>query len=209
MLDIASLTPIIQQCAKHTASSTMLAIIKTESGGNKFALGLNKGFKLKYQPRNEQEAISWVNYLEQNNYNFDIGLGQININNLHKYGYKAKDGLDPCINLQLAEKILGDNYTNAKKSSRTEQEALAKAISAYNTGNFAGGFKNGYVARVYAKAGVTNSSMPPIISTNTVTNKIPVARVIAQNSKTNPEINNHVFKASNSTTIAYDAPNIY
>lgn len=161
MLDIAV---IIAQCAVNVAPSTMQAIITTESKSNPLAIGINKGYKLKYQPKSNDQAKAWVNYLEKNNYNFDVGLAQVNIKNIHKYGYKAVDALDPCINLKMASDILRKNYKNAISGSRNQTEALQKALSAYNTGNYQSGFRNGYVQKIYANATVpTNiTNMPPI-----------------------------------------------
>ncbi len=144
--------PYIQHCAPNVAPTTMQAIIKTESKGNHLALGLNKGKRLRYQPQNYEQAASWANYLEANNYDFDIGVAQVNIRNAHKYGYKAYQLLDPCINIRVAGQILQKNYTQALGKSSSAQEALFKAISAYNTGNYHKGFSNGYVRKVVNNA---------------------------------------------------------
>ena len=161
---------ILQQCAPKVAAITMSAIVKTESNGFPWAIGLNKGFKLRFQPKTVQQAQAWVNYLEKNNYNFDVGLAQVNVNNIHRYGYKASDALDPCINLKMASDILSKNYTSALSKSGSSTDALQKAISAYNTGNYSAGFRNGYVNKVYANAGkpliiAQNDSVPPISPT--------------------------------------------
>ncbi len=139
-------------CAPNVAQTTMVAIVKTESRGNALAIVLNGGKHLLYGAQNFKQAYAWVDYLERHHYDFDIGLAQINIRNVHKYGYMAHDMLDPCKNLNLAGVILGDNYKNAKLKSRSDKEALYKAISAYNTGNFHSGFSNGYVYKVIHNA---------------------------------------------------------
>ena len=142
----------ITKCAPEIAPVTMKAIIRTESKGNRLAIGLNHNRHLRYQARNIKQATAWVNYLEEHNYNFDIGLAQINIKNVHKYGYRAKDMLEPCKNLQVAALILQHGYTLALNTSSNKQEALYKAISAYNCGNYQTGFNNGYVLRVVHNA---------------------------------------------------------
>jgi type IV secretion system protein VirB1 len=161
------LNALILQCALNVAPTTMMAIIKTESRSNPLAIGINKGYKLKYQPKDENQAKAWVTYLENNNYNFDVGLAQINIKNIHKYGYKAADAIDPCLNLKMASDILHKNYRGALATSSNSKDALQKAISAYNTGNYQAGFRNGYVQRVYANANIkidNNLKIPPIIN---------------------------------------------
>lgn len=143
----------VKSCSPNVAPDTMLAIIKTESNYNPLAININnKGQRLLYQARSQEQAIQWVNYLENHNYNFDVGIAQVNIKNIHRYGYNARDLLDPCLNLKIAANILQKNYNAAKQKSSTTQEALYKAISAYNTGNFHAGFNNGYVKKVVYNA---------------------------------------------------------
>lgn len=157
----ADIPQYIMHCAPQVAEITMLAIIKTESKGNPLAIGLNKGYKLVYQPHNLAQATEWANYLEKHGYNFDIGITQVNIKNVHKYGYKASDMLDICLNLSIGAKVLQQNYKNALLKSNTQQEALLKAISAYNTGNYSNGFYNGYVQKVVFNAVGSKIYIPP------------------------------------------------
>lgn len=152
------------QCAPNVAYSTIRAIVKTESNFNLYALNLNKGYKLRFQAHNKAQAIHWADYLEEHHYNFDVGLAQINIKNIHTYGYHAKDLFNPCTNLHLADLILQKDYVKAKQNSNTSQEALRKTISSYNTGNFYSGFHNGYVYKVYLNAKhEKNTSVDPIM----------------------------------------------
>ena len=142
----------IQQCAPRVTPSTMLAIIKTESGGNMLAINVNGKARLLSQPKNIKQALAWVEYLDKYEYNFDIGLCQVNIRNVRKYGYKPSDMLDPCKNLIVASDILYKNYHKVLNNSNSKNYALQKALSAYNTGNYHRGFVNGYVQRVLANS---------------------------------------------------------
>lgn len=142
-----------KRCSPTVAPSTMIAIIKTESNYNPLAININnKGQRLRYQARSTEQAIMWVNYLENHNYNFDVGLGQVNIKNIKRYGYHARDLLEPCLNLKISGHILTQNYNAAKNKSSSSGDALLKAISAYNTGNYRSGFSNGYVKKVVYNA---------------------------------------------------------
>lgn len=148
-----ALLPYIQQCAPKVAPGTMLAIIKTESHGKPLAINLNHRQRLLYQPNNIQQALAWVEYLDKHGYNFDIGLGQINIKNVRKYGYRPADMLDPCKNLLVASDILYKNYLRALHGATSKRQALHKALSAYNTGHYGRGFNNGYVQKVIKNSG--------------------------------------------------------
>ncbi len=162
----------IHQCSPQVAENTMMAIIRTESKGNPLSIGLNKGYKLKFQPVSDAQAQSWVKYLEEHGFNFDVGLAQVNIKNIHKYGYKAVDALDPCTNLKIASNILKKNYSDARNHSNSDSEALSKAISAYNTGNYSSGFNNGYVQKVYANANSSNNEYVPSITHSNLNTKL-------------------------------------
>lgn len=144
---------LVRQCSPNVAPSTMMALLKTESSYNPLAININnKKTRLLYQAKNYDQATMWVNYLENHGYNFDVGIGQINIKNIKKFGYHARDLLDPCLNIKIAAYILHKNYKDASRKSVSDSEALYKAISAYNTGNFRSGFNNGYVKRVIYNA---------------------------------------------------------
>lgn len=154
---ITTINTYITQCAPRVATSTMQAIIATESRGNHLAIGLNYGYRLKYQPKSLTQAKAWVSYLAKHKYNMDIGLAQVNIKNVYKYGYKPEDMLDPCKNLMVASQILYANYRQAfNKNAGNKRLALLQAISAYNTGNYSHGFSNGYVQKVLNNYAIQN-----------------------------------------------------
>lgn len=143
-LDLYALS---KQCSPQVAPITMVTLVKTESRGNPLALGLN-GARLKFQPKNESQATAWVKYLDKHGYNFDVGLGQVNIVNIRKYKLTPEQLFNPCINLKISADILTKNYLAARKTTSNSQLALRKALSAYNTGNQYSGFQNDYVTKI-------------------------------------------------------------
>ncbi|MBX9890398.1 MAG: lytic transglycosylase domain-containing protein [Amoebophilaceae bacterium] len=209
MLNIALL---ILQCATPVAQVKMPAIIKTESQNNPLAIGLNKGYKLKFQPKDPEQAKNWVEYLEKNDYNFDVGLAQINIKNIKKYGYTAKDLLDPCVNITVGSDILANNYKNAMSGSTSSIEGWQKAISAYNTGNFTSGMRNGYVAKVNAnsqKLALNDKDIPPIVGvgqSNSSPKKIVVRNV--QDVSDARDVQPKPANPYSSKTVMYVKPNM-
>ncbi len=195
---------LLQQCAPNVATITMAAIINTESRGKPWGIGLNRGKRLKYQPNSYEQAVAWVNYLEANRYDFDIGLAQVNIRNAHKYGYKAYQLLDQCTNVKVASDILQKNYSQALNRSINQQDALMKAISAYNTGNYQSGFRNGYVNRVVSnvqghKAAAYVSRGSSYFATKSVKKPSRYASLNSKNGKiklTNIQINSGVVNVA-------------
>lgn len=209
MLNLALL---ILQCATPVAQVKMPAIIKTESQNNPLAIGLNKGYKLKFQPKDPEQAKNWVEYLEKNDYNFDVGLAQINIKNIKKYGYTAKDLLDPCVNITVGSDILANNYKNAMSVSTSSTEGWQKAISAYNTGNFTGGMRNGYVSKVNAnsqKLALNDKDIPPIVGIGQSNNS--AKKIVVHNAQDVSDMRDAQPKLANpysSKTVMYVKPNM-
>lgn len=140
------------ECAPWVAPQTMRAIVKTESQFKPLAININGGAKLERQPSTKEEAVITAKWLIANNYNIDMGLGQVNSANLAKTNLSVEDAFDPCKNLTAAASILQSNYLSASKRTSNQQSALHAAISAYNTGSFTKGFSNGYVQKVINNA---------------------------------------------------------
>ena len=133
--------------------STLAAIVRTESAFNPHAIGINGRVRLARQPQTRVEAIATAKWLIGRGYNIDMGLGQINSANLPRLRLSVEDVFDPCKNLHAAATILQASYLKAKQSRQGEQDALHAAFSAYNTGSFSRGFRNGYVQKVLHSAG--------------------------------------------------------
>jgi type IV secretion system protein VirB1 len=84
--------------------------------------------------------------------NIDLGLAQINNKNLSWLGLSLAEVFEPCTNLRAAARILQDGYGRSNAARVGEQAALKTALSYYNTGHPARGFRNGYVAKVASAA---------------------------------------------------------
>lgn len=129
----------------------MAAIVRVESSGNPYAIGVVKG-RLARQPRNKEEAIATARALEQGGWNFSMGVGQVNRYNLAKYGLTYDTVFDPCTNLKAASAILSECYQRAANSKTHGSNALGAALSCYYSGNFTTGYRHGYVQKVVSRA---------------------------------------------------------
>jgi type IV secretion system protein VirB1 len=143
---------LVRQCAPRVAANTMLAIMRTESGFNSLALHVNADLRLQRAPRTTAEAIGWSGWLISRGYSVDLGLMQINSRNLTRLKMSVADAFEPCRNIHAAATILREQYVLAAQVHGDPRAALLAAISAYNTGNFRGGFRNGYVSKVLTNA---------------------------------------------------------
>jgi len=142
------LTGLMQHCAPGVTPTVLQAIIGTESGFDPLALHVNGNVRLRSPPKTAAQAARWSDWLIRHGYSVDMGLMQINSRNLSMLNLTPAGAFDPCRNLRAGAAILTANYAQAARTFGPGTKALLQAISAYNTGTFQGGFRNGYVARV-------------------------------------------------------------
>ncbi|WP_156516886.1 lytic transglycosylase domain-containing protein [Delftia sp. GW456-R20] len=157
---------LLANCAPTVATTTMRAIVKTESGFRPNAIGylIRKGeseYTLSRQPKNQFEAIQWATWLYANGYKFDAGAAQVNSSNFARVGLTPSTAFDPCKNISAGAAILTSEYARASVKFGPGQNALRAAISSYNSGSFVRGIHNGYVTRVEKAAA---SGFLPLIS---------------------------------------------
>jgi type IV secretion system protein VirB1 len=145
MIDLST---VMHQCAPGVAPVVLEAIIRAESSFDPLALHINGKARLRYPPKSAGQAATWSSWLIEHGYSIDLGLMQINSSNLTPLNLTPAGAFDPCQNLHAGAAILKAQYARAKQAGSTDSKALLQAISAYNTGNFQGGFSNGYVAKV-------------------------------------------------------------
>jgi type IV secretion system protein VirB1 len=144
-------TMLAQQCAADVQVGTMRRIVQVESSFNPNAIGVVGG-RLERQPRNRDEAIATAQWLERNDYNYSVGLAQVNKKNLAKYGLTLESGFDACLNLKVGAQILKECFVRARQARSGEQVALRDAFSCYYSGNFVAGYTDGYVLKVLGAA---------------------------------------------------------
>lgn len=145
------LLELVVACAPFVSQTTMLSIIHVESAGNPYAIGVNSKHRAS-QVSNHESAVVEAKRLIAKGANIDMGLMQINVKTMKNLGLTVEQTFDPCTNLYAGATVLTRNYYNASRRYVSEQDALLAAISAYNTGNYRNGFKNGYVGKVVNKA---------------------------------------------------------
>src|SRR3546814_16776977 len=78
----------------------MMAVIRVESAGDPFRIGVNKGGALRRQPGNAADAIATAKGLMRRGASFDAGLMQINSANFARMGLTPETVFDPCTTLR-------------------------------------------------------------------------------------------------------------
>ena len=158
IVSLAVALDLAQQCAQSVAPATILSIAHAESSFDTLAINVNNGPRLRPATDAADAARLARRYIAAG-YSVDLGLGQINSNNLGWLGLSVEDALDPCRNLAAAARVIGLNYRAAARSGASGQEAMGIALSLYNTGRPRRGFANGYVARVYRSAAIVTRGL--------------------------------------------------
>lgn len=146
MLDLNLILSLSQACAPQVAPETLAAIAYAESRFNPIAIGVNRGPRPARPPRDVAEATRVARTLLARGANLDLGVAQINSDNLDWLGLSVEAAFDPCRNLAAAGAVLRAGYR--PMAGGDPQSALRVALSRYNTGHPERGFRNGYVARV-------------------------------------------------------------
>jgi type IV secretion system protein VirB1 len=159
LLDALALAGLLHSCLPSIGPRTMAAIVSVESGSDTDAIHDNTTGRA-YLSLDDASAIAQARQLLGRGHNLDLGLAQINSDNLPSLGLSVADTFDPCTNLQGGGHILSEDYRNASAAFGEGQYALRRAIGAYNTGSIFSGY--GYVSNVLAAAGLSAADDFPV-----------------------------------------------
>lgn len=154
---------LLVQCAPDVHPETMKAVISAESRGNIYAVAdagpvalpwsQRKHLVRSHYPDNLPDAVRLVEKLLMKGHTVSLGLSQINDRNLARLGLSVVEVFTPCMNIAAGARILTEFYVDAVKKFGNGPRALRAALSAYNSGSFVRGEKDGYVNAVYRQAG--------------------------------------------------------
>ncbi|AQS65415.1 MULTISPECIES: type IV secretion system lytic transglycosylase VirB1 [Rhizobium/Agrobacterium group] len=149
-LSFAEFNQLARECAPSVAPSTLGAIAKVESQFDPLVLHDNTTGETLHG-KNPADATQSVNNRVAAGHSVDVGLMQVNSKNFANLGLTAGNAINPCVSLSAAADLLVRHYSGGD-TVESEQLAIRRAISAYNTGNPTRGFANGYVRRVEVAA---------------------------------------------------------
>jgi type IV secretion system protein VirB1 len=160
MLDLAN---YVQNCAPPQYADLMEKIIKVESAGNPFSIGVVRA-RLARQPVNLTEAVATVRALNAGKYNFSIGLTQVNQVHFHRLGWvkKPAEGFDTCKNISAGAEILNSCFIKANRYDlqRDKREGYFSvrkmALSCYYSGDLFLGERLGYVKKVLDQSSINS-----------------------------------------------------
>ena len=142
-------TLFIEQCKNPTVPTSIVRmIVQEESSKNPYAVNVNKDGKsfISFIPKTKDEAITIAQSYINAGFSVDVGYMQLNSDNFKQLNTTLEIALDPCKNLYFASSVFYNFYKDTSKKDNTITR-VQKSLSAYNTGSYELGFKNGYVAK--------------------------------------------------------------
>jgi type IV secretion system protein VirB1 len=178
------LAALISRCAPTVAASTMAAIVSTESRGHQFAIADAGPLYLPWAQRKKlvrsyylgsvDAATALAEKLIANGHTVSLGLSQVNDRNLAGMNLTVRQMFDPCANLGAGGKIMTDFYKRASRKFGPGTRALNAALSAYNSGDWVRGERDGYVDLIYRQQGrplalstaASGPSVPALVSSS-------------------------------------------
>ena len=160
-MDASVFLALALACAPQVHTHTAHALVSVESAFNPWAIGVVRGALVR-QPRHRAEALATAKALRDAGWNFSVGLGQINVGNLDRLGLTVESAFEPCANLAAMQTVLAECFDRASGSAAkaADQAALRQALSCYYSGNFATGFRHGYVRKVIVAARAVPTAQP-------------------------------------------------
>lgn len=139
----------IDECRNiNVPTKIVQMIIQEESSKKPFAVNVNKDGKsfVSFNPKTKDEAKKLAsNYIEKG-FSVDVGYMQLNSDNFSRLDTSLDEALDPCKNIYFASTVYF-NFYQKTDNKKTKLERVKESLSAYNTGSYINGFKNGYVAK--------------------------------------------------------------
>ncbi len=157
------LSALIARCAPTVHPETMAAVISAESRGHQFAIADAGPVKLPWAQRKAlvrslypgslEEAVKTAQTLIASGHTVSLGVAQVNDRNLARMGVSIQDVFDPCVNIAVGGKILTDFYEKAVGKFGNGPAAMNAALSAYNSGDWERGARDGYVNLIYKQVG--------------------------------------------------------
>jgi type IV secretion system protein VirB1 len=166
---IAGVSPdlslLIARCAPTVHPETMAAVISAESRGQQYAIAdagpknmpwaQRKGLVRSYYLASLEDAVATATGLIASGHTVSLGITQVNDRNLASLGISLRDIFDPCTNVSAGGKILTAFYGEASRQFGSGPKALRAALSAYNSGSWVRGERDGYVNLVLQQRGKT------------------------------------------------------
>jgi type IV secretion system protein VirB1 len=149
----------IEHCVPAMKRSLMTALVRRESNGNPFAIGMDGGETPVTQPKSLADAVATAEKLDRMGRGFSVGLAQIHISNIRLLGLPWVQAFDGCTNLRHGQRIFENFHSRALGAGFKNDGAVFAALRGYNSGSVFAPVSNKYAAAIMADAAKT---APPL-----------------------------------------------
>lgn len=143
----------IEQCAPAMNRALMTALVRRESNGNPFAIGMDGTGPYVAQPKTLAEAVATAEGLKREGKTFSVGLAQIHVSNIKLLGLPWTQAFDGCTSLRNGQKIFDGFYKKAIEAGFKGGDAVFAALRGYNSGSIFATISNNYASGIIADAG--------------------------------------------------------
>jgi type IV secretion system protein VirB1 len=142
----------IEQCAPAMNAALMAALVRRESNGNPFAIGLDGKERFLPQPRSLGEAVAAAEKLARTGKTFSVGLAQIHISNIKSFSVTWPQAFNACASLRRGQQVFESFHARAIRAGFRSNDAVFAALRGYNSGSVFAPVSNAYASSIIADA---------------------------------------------------------
>lgn len=162
----------VEICAQGIDPRLSASLVRQESNFNPYAIGLDGKAVLKAQPKTYEEAVKTAVNLMREGKGFSVGLSQVHISNVVRYGMSWQEAFDPCTNMRAGSTILKGFYSRAVQAGYRDNDAVFAALRGFNSGDVRNPVSNGYARNILGRV-ASGPVMPPVSNALAVANLQP------------------------------------
>lgn len=177
----AALQSVIEHCAPMMDRKLMSALVRRESNGNRFAIGMDGGAAAIPQPKGLSEAVFAANKLIKDGKTFSVGLAQIHISNIRLLGVPLEQAFDECTSVRHGQLIYQKFFAKAVEAGFRDTDAVFAALRGYNSGSIFAPISNSYATRIMSEAAIRAARVLPVSRNGTVRRVVAIGSPVDAN----------------------------
>ena len=165
---------LLEHCAPEVPARLMDALVRVESSWRPTAIGMDAGELPVRQPQTMTQAVAQAKALASAGLQFSVGLAQIHVSNVARYGMSWEQAFDPCLNLEAGQRVLQGFYRHAQMAGYVGMAATHAALRGYNAGAIDRAASASYARRVVAYAQGGPSGLRANVQASTAESPMPL-----------------------------------
>lgn len=155
---------LLEQCAPLVSAPLMHALVRVESAWRPLAIGMDAGQTPVQQPQTMAQAVAQAKALASQGRGFSVGLAQIHVGNVMRYGMSWEQAFDPCANLKAAQRVFLGFAQRALAAGYVGLAATSAALRGFNAGAIDRAAGDSYARRILGYAHGARSLAQPNVN---------------------------------------------